>query len=101
MSVERIPAMMEKLEHLTEGMSRLEALISREINDLKSEQIADLKRQNERLGDDQRRAWEAIRTLENKQNQYYGGVKIVHAVVATVSGLLGAALASVATKFLK
>lgn len=101
MSVERIPAMMEKLEHLTEGMARLEALISREIQELKSEQIADLKRQNERLADDQRRAWEAIRNIENKGNQYYGGVKVMHAIVATVSGLFGAGIAAVLAKFIK
>lgn len=100
MSVERIPAMMEKLENLTTSVARLEDLIVREIQELKAEQIADLKRQNERLADDQRRAWEAIRMLENKGNQYYGGVKVIHAVIATVSGLVGAALASLISKLI-
>ena len=101
MSVERIPAMMEKLEHLTESVARLDDLIRREIQELKSEQIADLKRQNERLADDQRRAWEAIRNLENSQNQAFGGVKAIHGVIGTVSGLIGAVMAILVPKIFK
>ncbi len=98
--VERIPAIMQQLEHLTASVQRLEGLIVREIQELKSEQIADLRRQNERLADDQRRAWEAIRHLENKCSQYYGGMKMAHTITATVSALIGASIAAVIAKFI-
>jgi len=101
MSAERIPAMISQIETLQQSVTRIEALITREIQDLKNEQIADLRRQNDRLADDQRRAWEAIRALENERNRMYGGVKVIHAVVATVSGLVGAGVAALVGKFLK
>ncbi len=97
--VERIPAIMQQLEHLTASVQRLEGLIVREIQELKSEQIADLRRQNERLADDQRRAWEAIRTLENRGNQYYGSMKTAHTITATISALIGGSIAAVIAKF--
>ena len=89
----------QQLEHLTASIDRLEQLIMREIQDLKSEQIADLRRHIERLADDQRRAWEAIRTIENSTYQYYGGVKALHATIAIISGMLGAGIAALIAKF--
>ena len=98
---ESVAVLIQKIETLTNGMQRLESLIAREIDELKSEQIADLKRQNERLADDQRRAWDAIRTLENQKNQNFGSFKAVQAIVVFVSTLFGAAIAAFVTKYVK
>lgn len=102
MSVERIPAMMEKIDHLTDSVARLEDLIVREIQELKAEQIADLKRQNERLADDQRRAWEAIRSLELERSSDHGRGRVISGLVTgLISIISSSSVAVLITKFLK
>ncbi len=101
MAPERIPAIFERLDHLTETVNRLEELIMREIKELKSEQIAELKRQNERLADDQRRAWEAIRAIENRENRMAGRDRAVQAMIGVIGLFLGSAATAFVAKYFK
>lgn len=91
-----------KLENLGDQVSELKDLILREITDLKNEQIADLRRDNERLADDQRRSWEAIRSLEADRNHALGGGKVVYMAITAVLTFIGSSAAAVfLTKFFK
>jgi hypothetical protein len=62
---------------ITDGLSRIEALLRQQIQDLKSEQLKDLKENYLRLADDQRRAWDAIRELEKARNVRDGGGRVI------------------------
>ena len=93
-----------KLENdIPSALQRIEDLIRREIQDLKVEQIRDiksditrverdLKEEAKRLADDQRRLWEATRALEGRENQRTGGGKalgsIGHVLSAGIGGLI-------------
>lgn len=109
---ERIPALEQRVAHLeatlTNGFSRLEEILRQQISDLKNEQLRDIKATidrverdgkiaHERLADDQRRLWDAVRALENDRSQRGGAVSVwhglAHAVTAMLSGAVGAALA--------
>jgi predicted metal-dependent hydrolase len=91
-----------RLENLEGLIERIEGLIQREISDLKSEQIADLRRENERLADDQRRLWEAVRTLETDRNRAHGGAKVISGLITFVVSIAGSSVAAtVITKLLR
>lgn len=91
-----------KLENLAKSVERVEKLIENEINDLKNEQIAELRRDNERLADDQRRAWEAIRSLENDRNLAHGGGKVFTGIITAVISIISSSAAAVfITKLLR
>jgi hypothetical protein len=55
------------------ALERIERRLDKEIGDLKDEQISDLREANRRMADDQRRLWEAVRLLEQRDNQRIGG----------------------------
>lgn len=97
--VKLISTRLESMEGLIE---RIEALLQKEISDLKTEQIADLRRQIERIADDQRRAWEAIRSLENDSNRAHGGGKVLTGLITGFISIVGSSAAAVfITKFWK
>lgn len=96
-----VPVLIQKIEALSDGMDRLEALIRNEIQELKTEQIAELRRANERLADDQRRAWDAIRALENERHQAAGGFRVIHGIIVVGSTIIGAVMAALVAKFTK
>jgi len=99
--VERIPAMIQQLENLSQAIGRLEGLIHNEISDLKNEQIADLKRAVERIADDQRRLWEAVRAIENARSATQGGVKTLYAVFVIASSILSSFVTVFVTRIFK
>ena len=99
--VERIPAMIQQLENLSQAIGRLEGLIHNEISDLKNEQIADLKRAVERISDDQRRLWEAVRAIENARSATQGGVKTLYAVFVIASSILSSFVTVFVTRIFK
>ena len=107
---ERIPVLEERvarLEHgVTAGLERIENIIRQEIQDLKSDQLKDikasidrverdLKGDHQRLADDQRRLWEAVRTLEKSNNERIGGTKTASAVAHLTSGTVGGTIAAI------
>ena len=95
----RIAAIETAVSGLTAAVGRLEMLIREEIQDLKREQIADLRKNNERLADDQRRAWEAIREMENQRSHDRGGFKVAHAALSLFVGIIGAILGAFLARF--
>jgi hypothetical protein len=78
---------------ISAGFERIEKMLRAEINDLKTEQINDLREANKRLADDQRRAWEAIESLRRREEQRTGGSKAFDRIWNIVSALIGGALA--------
>jgi hypothetical protein len=95
---ERIPMILAKLDHVGEAVVRVEKLIEKEIADLK----ADNNKMIDRLADDQRRLWEAVRSLENDRNKAHGGGKVMAGMITSVISILGSSAAAVfITKFLK
>lgn len=79
----------QQLQLLHEAVQRVEDKIDKEIADLKNEQIADLKKQVDRLADDQRRLWETA--LKSH------GSRVTHQVWITIlaslsSGIIGMAI---------
>jgi regulator of replication initiation timing len=57
---------------IVDGIDRIEKLLRQEINDLKTEQIKDLREQNTRLADDQRRLWDRLTEVERRENRRAG-----------------------------
>lgn len=84
---------------ISAGFERIEELLRSEISDLKTEQLTDLRKTNDRLADDQRRAWEAIRTLEQREAQRYGGDRKVGSWAHFVSGGIGGVITAAVTWF--
>lgn len=78
------------------GFERLENLLRQEIADLKSEQITELRKANDRLADDQRRLWERLVDMERRENRRAGESggsgrvlsALGHFLSATVGGLI-------------
>jgi len=96
----RVQRMELAIETLVQSVARLENLIKEEITDLKREQIADLRKANDRLAEDQRRAWEAIRELEQTKNRQQGGIGAIHAALMALVGMMSGAIGAVIAKLL-
>jgi hypothetical protein len=92
---------------LNQSLVRIEGLIRQEIQDLKTEQLSEIKKSldrieressktTDRLADDQRRLWEAVRALEGRENLRTGGnrafVSAGHFISAIAGGLIAAAV---------
>jgi len=75
-------------------LDRIETMLSKEISDLKNEQINRLEKLIDRIGDDQRRLWEALRKLEERDAVRRGSsgviVGIGHLFSAAIGGLIAA-----------
>lgn len=76
---------------ITTGFDRLENLLRQEINDLKTEQIKDLREANTRLADDQRRLWERVFEMERRENLRAGDQGGQHRVLGAIGHFLSAA----------
>jgi hypothetical protein len=74
---------------VTEGFSELKVIVRQEISDLKTEQIADLRKANERLGDDQRRLWDRVSELERRDHERKGSGRLVGSITYFMSAGLG------------
>jgi hypothetical protein len=109
---ERIPALEVRLgvveDALSHGLKRIEDLIRREISDLKAEQLKDikasidrvekdLKGEHQRLADDQRRLWDAVRALELSSGKLHGGSIVLRSVAHSVTGIVAGAIGALLT----
>lgn len=83
-------ALASEVKSLTAAVARLERVIEKEINQLKAEQIADLKTSISRIADDQRRLWEAVRALELRSSGQGGAFRVIHGVAVFLGSLLTA-----------
>ena len=91
-----------RFDHLEGLIERVEALIVKEITELKNEQIAAVNKAMERLSDDQRRLWDAVRVLENDRNRVHGGGRVIGSLVTGLIAIVSSSAAAVfITKFLK
>lgn len=96
-----------QLESLHAAVARVEIKLDKEISELKSEQIADLRKQNERIADDQRRLWDRVGKLESEripqieaaQREHQGGIRVGQAILTVVGSLLSGGLVAVAVHF--
>jgi hypothetical protein len=93
-------AIFEQLKTLQQGQLRLETMLDREIKQLKTEQIADLRRDKDRLADDQRRLWEAVSLLQQNQHISAGGRQMVQTLMTACVGLVSGGMGAVAAHFL-
>jgi predicted nucleic acid-binding Zn-ribbon protein len=82
---------------ITEGFDHLNILLQREIAQLKDEQISDLKKGNERLGEDQRRLWDQVHIVQNNEAKNSGSRETLFSAGHALMVLLGGLLTVVAT----
>jgi hypothetical protein len=81
---------------ISDGFRRVEELLTREITDLKNEQINDLRKAQERLADDQREMWKALRLQESFTHQRQGSSKTIGGISNFLSAGLGGLIAAIA-----
>jgi hypothetical protein len=79
---------------ITDGFDRLERLFRQEINDLKTEQIKDLREWNNRLADDQRRVWDKLNAMEGREYTRSGEQGHSHRIMSGVGHFVTALAAS-------
>jgi hypothetical protein len=77
---------------IMEGFKEIKSLLTREIDDLKKEQLRDLRGALDRLADDQRRLWEAVGKLQNRASERTGGSKAIDRLWSIVAMIIGGAL---------
>ena len=80
-----------------DGFSRIEMLLRQEINDLKAEQISELRKSLDRLADDQRRVWEQIYDLQRQNNQRIGSGRTIGGISNFISAIIGGVITAAAT----
>lgn len=102
--VAALDARVTRLEdQITTGFNRIESLLRQEINDLKTEQINDLRKQNERLADDQRRLWDRLGDMERRETSRTSDQRGQHRVIGGIghflSAICGGAITWLATLF--
>lgn len=110
----RISAVEERVTGLesavTIGFNEIKQLIRQEISDLKGEQLrdikasidrveTDLKHENTRLADDQRRLWDAVRALENGRNADVGTSTANYTWVSGIGHLISGAIGALVSWF--
>jgi hypothetical protein len=79
------------------GFQRIESLLRQEITDLKTDQISDLRKTNERLADDQRRLWDRVSAMELREHGRVGDYKGQSRVLGAIGHFLSAAAGGVIT----
>lgn len=102
--VAALDARVTRLEgQITDGFDRIEGLLRQEINDLKAEQISELRKANDRLADDQRRLWDRLIDVERREHgrdeTSSGQSRILGGVGHFLSAIAGGAIAWLATLF--
>jgi len=80
-------------DQIAAGFSRIESLLRSEINDLKTEQITDLREANKRLADDQRRLWEHVGQIELRDGQRTGSSRAFERMWNFGAALIGGGIA--------
>jgi hypothetical protein len=86
-------------DQIAAALERIERRLDKEIGDLKDEQISDLREANRRMADDQRRLWEAVRLLEQRENQRIGGSRALSGITHFLSAIFGGLVTAVGTWF--
>lgn len=95
-AVHALDARVTRIEdQITDGFGRVEALLRQEINDLKTEQINDLRKANERLADDQRRLWERVFEMERRETRRSGHQSGAARVLSALGHLFSAGIGGV------
>ena len=84
---------------VTNGFERIEGLLRQEINDLKTEQIKDLREANNRLADDQRRLWDQVTELQRRDYQRIGSGRTIGAITNIMSAVFGGSVAALVAYF--
>lgn len=82
-----------KLDNLAVKVDALDKKIENEVRDLKTEQIADLRRSFDRLADDQRRLWDRLVTVENDRSRTIGKSGAIQGILVTGASFLSASVA--------
>ncbi len=101
-TVAALDSRVTRLENqITLGFERIESLLRQEINDLKAEQINELRKANDRLADDQRRLWDRLVEMEQRENLRVGaqggGLRVLGAIGHFLSAACGGAITWIAT----
>lgn len=81
-----------QLATLTDAVKRVENKLDKEVSELKSEQIGELKKSYERLADDQRRLWNIV-------HEHRGGLKVSQVILTLVGSLLSGAIVALIVHF--
>jgi hypothetical protein len=93
-----LEARMTRLEDsMNAGFARIESMMRKEIDDLKTEQIKDLRESNTRLADDQRRLWDRVTEFERRENVRIGTNRTLGAIGHFLSAGLGGLVTWIAT----
>jgi hypothetical protein len=93
---------------VTDGLSEIKELIVREIQELKNEQLGDIKKsidrvekdlkgEHTRLADDQRRLWDQVNGLLYRENQRIGAGNLKNNILHVCSVLVGGLITAGAT----
>lgn len=97
-TIEAVEDRVDKLEEqISTGFREVKDLIRSEIKDLKEEQISDLREGYKRVADDQRRLWDEVHVLLQRDAQRLGGERKLGALVAIFTGALGGVISALAT----
>lgn len=98
-----VTALDERVNRLEEaiaaGLNRIESLLRQQIQDLKTEQLRDMKDELRRLADDQRRLWDAVRDLEKVRNLNAGGIRVINSIWNLISAGIGAGIMALLNGF--
>jgi chromosome segregation ATPase len=98
-----------KLEDsLNNGLDEIKTLIRQEIQDLKSEQLndikgtidrveRDLKAEHGRLAGDQQRLWDRVSNLERRDNERQGSKRTIGDISHFISAAIGALMTAAGT----
>lgn len=101
---DRIAGLETRIERIedavTAGLDGVKDFIKQEIQELKTEQLHDIKSSidrverdskaaHDRLADDQRRAWDAIRALEADRFRRQGGAGAMKALWTSLTAVIG------------
>jgi hypothetical protein len=78
-------------EQINAGFADIKSLLRQEISDLKTDQINDLRKQNDRLADDQRRLWDRVVDVERRETQRTGDDQGKNRVLSAIGHFLSAA----------
>jgi hypothetical protein len=82
---------------ISAGFAEIKELLRQEITDLKTDQISDLRKTNERLADDQRRLWDRVVEMERRENRRAGDHNGQSRVLGAIGHFLSAAAGGVIT----
>lgn len=96
--VAALDARVTRLEdQITSGFERIENLLRQEISDLKTEQISELRKDKDRIADDQRRLWDRLVEMERRENRRAGDHTGQHRVLGGIGHFLSAGLGGLIT----